>query len=141
MLGTMPTGKDIGGVVNPYIRAYKGGAPTHKTFFICPAWITPARFSLAHHSAVSIPCGNKPGRLPPSGPTRLVGCGSHTWEARRSSILLIFCSIAAALARLTGKERQKQCLPLYSIPFLLTLACSIVSVVVNHIINRGNLLR
>jgi hypothetical protein len=31
MLGTMPAGNDTGGVVNPYIRAYKAGAPGVRT--------------------------------------------------------------------------------------------------------------
>ena len=31
MLGTTPTGNDTGGVVNPYIRAYKAGAPGVET--------------------------------------------------------------------------------------------------------------
>jgi hypothetical protein len=63
----------------------------------------------------------------PSTPGRMVGCDSHTWEAWRSPILLICCSIAAALARLAGKERQKLCLPLIYVPFL-SLAHPIVSV-------------
>ncbi len=68
------------------------------------------------------------------------GSGSHTWEAKRSSILLICCSVAAALARLAGKERQQVCPPLFNVPFfdfgLFHCQCF-----VNDIINRGNLLR
>jgi hypothetical protein len=55
------------------------------------------------------------------------GSSSDTWEAKRSSIRLICCSVVAALAHITGKERHNLCLPLFNVPFL-NLARSTVSV-------------
>ena len=48
--------------------------------------------------------------IAPDSPHLLVGCGSHTWVARRLSILMFCRSIAAALAlSLEKKDKSYVC--------------------------------
>jgi hypothetical protein len=86
------------------------------------SWLTPS------HGLVPIA---------PDSPHLLVGCGSHTWVARRISIPTFCRSIAAALALLLKKEEAMSApIMFFFVDFgLFHRQCFV------HYINRGNLLR